>query len=93
MGKRKRHTPDEIIRKLREAEKLQAEGLTIAQVCQQLGTTEQTFYRWRSQFGGMKADEMKEFKRLQEENRRLKKLVADQALDIACYKEIAKGNW
>jgi len=93
MGKRKRHTPDEIIRKLREAEKLQGEGLSIGQVCQKLETTEQTFYRWRSQYGGMKADEIKELKRLQEENRRLKKLVADQALDIAAYKEIAKGNW
>lgn len=93
MAKRKRHTPDEIIRKLREAEKLQAEGQSIAQVCQKLETTEQTFYRWRSQFGGMKADEMKELKGLREENRRLKKLVADQALDIAGLKEIAKGNW
>lgn len=93
MGRRKRHTPEEIIRKLREAERLKAEGATIAQICQQLGTSEQTFYRWRSQFGGMKADDMKELKRLAEENRRLKKLVADQALDIAAYKEIAKGNW
>lgn len=93
MGKRKRHTPDEIIRKLREAERLQGEGLSIAQICQKLETTEQTFYRWRSQYGGMKADDMKELRRLEEENRRLKKLVADQALDIAAYKEIAKGNW
>ena len=93
MGKRKRHTPEEIIRKLREAERLQGEGLTIAEICQRLETTEQTFFRWRSQFGGMKAEDMKELKRLAEENRRLKKLVADQALDIAAYKEIAKGNW
>ena len=93
MARRKRHTPDEIIRKLRDAERLQAEGLTIAQVCQRLETTEQTFYRWRSQFGGIKQDDMRELKRLQDENRRLKKLVADQALDIAAYKEIAKGNW
>jgi len=93
MAKRKRHTPDEIIRKLREAEKWQAEGLLMGQVCQRLEVTEATLYRWRSQFGGIKADDMKELKRLQEENRRLKKLVADQALDIAAYKEIAKGNW
>jgi transposase-like protein len=83
MGKRKRRTPDEIIRKLREAEKLRAEGLPIGQICQRLETTEQTFYRWRSQFDGMKAEDMKELKRLEKENRRLKKLVADQALDIA----------
>jgi putative transposase len=93
MAKRKRHTPDEIIRKLREAEKWQAEGLAMGQICQRLEVTEATFYRWRSQFGGIKAEDMKELKRLQEENRRLKKLVADQALDISAYKEIAKGNW
>jgi hypothetical protein len=73
MGKRKRPTPDEIIRKLREAEKLQAEGLRIGQIGQKLETTEQTFYRWRSQGGGMKAEEIEEPKRLAEENRRLKK--------------------
>jgi transposase-like protein len=89
-GKTEAPHSDEIIRKLREAEKLQAEGLTISQICQNLESTEQTFYRWRSQFGGMKAEEMKELKRLAEENRWLKKLVADQALDIAAYKEIAK---
>lgn len=93
MAKRKRHTPDEIIPKLREAERLQAEGQSIAQVCQRLETTEQTFYRWRSQFGGMKADEMKELKGLREENRRLKKAVADLTLDVQALKEIAKGNW
>jgi len=93
MGRRKRHTPEEIIRKLREAERLQAEGLTIAQVCQQLETTEQTLYRWRSQYGGMKADDMKELKTLREENRRLKKAVADLTLDVQGLKEIAKGNW
>lgn len=93
MGRRKRHTPEEIIRKLREAERMQSEGATIAQVCQRLGVAEQTFHRWRNQYGGMKADDMKRLKKLEDENRRLKKLVAEQALDNQMLKEIAKGNF
>ena len=93
MGRRKRHSPAQIIEKLRCAERLQSEGATIAQVCQQLEVSEQTFHRWRNQFGGMKADDAKRLKQLEDENKRLKKLVADQALDIDMLREISKGNW
>lgn len=93
MGRRKRHSPEQIIHKLREAERLQSGGATIAQICQHLEVSEQSFHRWRNQFGGMKADEAKRLKQLEDENRRLKKLVADQALDIDMLKEVAKGNW
>ena len=93
MGKRKRHTPDEIIRKLRDAELHFAEGKSVAEVAKFLGVSEQTFARWRNQYGGMKGSEAKRLKELEEQNRRLKKLVADQALDIDMLKEIAKGNF
>ena len=93
MGRRKRHSPEQIIEKLRRAECLQSEGATIAQVCQQLEVSEQTFHRWRNQFGGMKAEDAKRLKQLDEKNKRLKKLVADQALEIDMQKEINKGNW
>lgn len=90
---RKRHTPEQIIRKLREAEAELAAGLTIGQICQKLGVSEQTFHRWRNQYGGMKADEMKRLKELEVENTRLKKVVADQALDIQILKEVVKGKF
>ncbi len=90
---RKRHTPEQIIRKLREAEAELAAGVTIGQICQKLGVSEQTFYRWRNQYGGMKADEMKRLKELEIENTRLKKVVADQALDIQVLKEVVKGKY
>lgn len=93
MGKRKRHTPDEVIRKLKDAELHLAQGKPVAEVARLLGVSEQTFARWRSQYGGMKASEGKRLKELEFENRRLKKLVADQALDIDMLKEIAKGNF
>lgn len=93
MARRKRHTPEEIVLKLREADRLLGEGATIAQVCQKLETSEPTFHRWRHQYGGMKAEGAKELKHLQEENRRLKKLVADLSLDIDILKEVAKGNF
>jgi len=93
MGRRKRHSPDQIVAKLREADRLLSEGATIARVCQQLEVSEQTFHRWRHQYGGMKADDAKELRRLQEENKRLKKLVAEQALDNDILREIAKGNF
>lgn len=93
MSKRKRHNPEEIIAKLREAERMQSEGATIAHVCQRLGVSEQTFHRWRNQYGGMKANDAKRLKRLEDENRRLKKLVADQALDIDMYKTLSEGNF
>jgi len=91
--KRRRHTPEQIIRKLREAERLQAEGADIATVARQLEISEQTFHRWRAQHGGMKASDAKRLKDLEKENQRLKRIVADQALDISALKEVAKGNW
>lgn len=90
---RKKHSPDEVIRKLRQAEVWQNEGQTIAQVCQKLEVSEQTFHRWRQTYGGMKADEMKRLKELEEENRRLKRAVADLTLDNQILKEVAHGKW
>lgn len=91
--KRRRHTPEQVIRKLREAERLLGEGRTIAEAAKQLEVSEQTFHRWRNQYGGMKADDAKRLKELERENQRLKRIVANQALDIDGLKEIAKGNW
>lgn len=91
--KRKRHTPEQIIAKLREADGMLATGSPIGQICQQLEISEQTFHRWRNQYGGMKASEAKRLKELEQENGRLKKLVADLSLDNAMLKEVASGNW
>ncbi len=91
--KQRRHTPEQIVRKLREAQRLQAEGADIATVAKHLEISEQTFHRWRNQYGGMKADDAKQLKELEKENARLKHMVADQALDIVALKEAAKGNW
>jgi len=91
--KGKKHTPDQIIAKLREADGLLATGATIAHICQQLAISEQTFHRWRNQYGGMKAKEAKRLKELEQENARLKKLVADLSLDNAMLKEVAKGEF
>jgi transposase-like protein len=93
MGRRKRHKPEEIIGKLREAERLQSEGATLAQICQRLGVAEQTFHRWRNQYGGMKAEDAKRLKHLEQENLRLKKKVAEQALDLDMLREVAEGNF
>jgi transposase-like protein len=90
--KRKRHSPEQIVGKLRDADAMLAAGATIAQVCQKLEIGEATFHRWREQYGGMKASEAKRLKELEQENGRLKKLVADLALDNALLKEIAQGN-
>jgi len=87
--KRTRHSSQQIINKLREAEAELAGGQTIGEVCQKLGVSEQTFHRWRTQFGGMKAEGMKKLKELEEENRRLKKAVADLILDKQILKEYA----
>jgi transposase-like protein len=91
--KRKRHSPEQIINKLREADAVLGAGGTLGQVVQQLGVSEQTYHRWRNQYGGMKAADAKRLKQLEQENVRLKKLVADQALDIAMLKEAAKGEF
>ncbi len=91
--KRKRHSPEQVIRKLREADQMLSEGKDIAAVCQALEVSEATFHRWRNQYGGMKANEAKRLKELQIENGRLKKLVADQALDNQILKEVVAGNF
>jgi putative transposase len=91
--KRTRHSPEQIIAKLREADAKLASGANIGQVCQQLGVSEATFHRWRNQYGGMKAGEAKRLKELEQENARLKKLVADLSLDKAMLKELAEGKW
>jgi len=91
--KKKRHTPEQIIRKLREAEGLLAEGKAIAEVCQRISVSEQTFHRWRNRYGGMKANDMKRLKELETENSRLKKLVADLSLDKRILEETLKGKW
>lgn len=90
---RRRHTPEQVIRKLREGEKLLGEGKTLAEVYKHLEISEQSWNRWRNQYGGMKADEAKRLKELERENARLKKLVADQALDIDILKEVNRGNF
>ncbi len=91
--KRRRHTPEQVIRKLREADRLLAEGKTTAEVARHLEVSENTYFRWRNQFGGMKADDAKRLKELERENQRLKRIVADQALNIDALKEISRGNW
>ena len=91
--RQRRHTPEQIVRKLREAERLQADGADIATVARHLEISEQTFHRWRNQYGGMKADDGKKLKELEKENARLKHIVADLTLDNTALKEVAKGNW
>jgi len=90
---RKIYSPENIVRKLREAEVLISQGNTIAQASRLLGITEQTYYRWRKQYGGMQVSQAKRLKELESENARLKKLVADLSLDKAILKEAAKGNF
>ena len=85
--KRTRHSAEQVVAKLREAEAMLAAGRPIAQVVQQLGVSEQTFSRWRNQYGGMNGDEARRLKDLEIENARLKRLVADQAIDISILKE------
>ena len=89
---KRRHTPEQIVRKLREADKMLGQGDDLARVLQHLQVTEATYYRWRNQYGGMKADEAKRLKELEKENVQLKKLLAEAELDKAMLKEIASGN-
>jgi putative transposase len=91
--KRRRHTPEQIIRKLREAERRLGEGKTIPEAAKALEISENTFHRWRNQYGGMKAQDAKRLKELERENRHLKTIVADQALEVRALKEISRGNW
>jgi len=91
--KRRRHTPEQIIRKLREADRLLGEGSEIPEVAKALEVSEQTFHRWRAQYGGMKADEVKRLKELERENARLKRIVADKELEADALRELARGNF
>lgn len=90
--KRKRHSTNEVIRKLREAEALEASGCSKGQVCQKLEISEHTYIRWRKQFGGMGDEQIKRLKHLEEENRRLKKAVADLVLDKQIIEEVMRGK-
>jgi putative transposase len=93
MPSRKRYTTEQIIAKLREAEKLQAQGLSIPALCKRLQISDQTFYRWRLKYGALKEDEAQRLKALEQENARLKRIVAEQALDISMLKDLQRGNW
>lgn len=91
--KNNRHSPEQIIRKLREADQMLAAGSSTPEICKQLGVSEATYHRWRNRYGGMKTDAMKRLKELEKENDRLKKVVADQALDIQILKEVSRKNF
>jgi len=91
--KRHRHTPEQAVRKLREGERLLGEGQDMAEVLRHLEIAESTWNRWRSMYGGMKADAVKRLKELESENARLKKLLAEAELDKAMLKELAEGKW
>lgn len=91
--RRKRHSPDQIVRKLRDADAMLNAGKDLAAVLQALEVSEATYNRWRAQYGGMKAEEALRLKKLEEENKRLKELVAEKELDIRALKLIAEGNW
>lgn len=91
--KRKRHTPEEVIRKLRQADEQLGGGATVAEVCKKLGVSENTFHRWRARYRGMGAADAKRLRELEKENARLKKIVAEQAIDLSILREVAKGNF
>ena len=91
--KRRKHTPEQIVRKLREADRMIGQGASIAEVLQHLEVTEATYYRWRNQYGAMSPDEAKRLKELEVENARLKRLLAEAELDKLMLKEIAEGKW
>ena len=82
----------EIVGKLRQADVLIAQGKTVPEVCREIGVTSQTYYRWRNKYGGMSPDMIKQLRELQKENARLRRVVSDQAIDIAILKEVAQGN-
>ena len=91
--KKTRHTTDQIIEKLRQTDIALGKGQKVPAICKILEITERTYYRWRQKYGGMQPEMAKELKTLQNENARLKKMVAEQALDMEILKEAAKGNW
>lgn len=90
---RRRHTPEQIVRKLREADRLLGEGAEVADVARHLEVSEATFHRWRNQYGGLKADDVKRLKELEAENARLKRIVADKELEIDALREIGRAEW
>ena len=90
---KRRHTPEQIVRMLREADTELAAGASVPQIARKLGISEATFHRWRNQYGGMKADATKRLKELEKENARLKKIVAEQAVDISILKEVSRKNF
>ena len=90
---KKRHSAEQIIHKLREAEVALSQGQTVGAVCKQIGVTQQTYYRWRKEYGGMDLSQAKRLKDLEKENQRLKKLVADLSLDVQILKEVNRGNF
>jgi hypothetical protein len=92
-GRRKRHSPEQIVKKLRDADAMLNAGKDLAVVLQALEVSEATYERWRNRYGGMKSEEAKRLKELEEENRRLKEIVAEKELDIRMLKHLAEGNW
>ena len=90
---RTRHTAEQIIGKLREAEVLQGKGMSIEEILRQLGVSDVTYYKWRKEYGGLRVDQAKRLKELEQENSRLRKVVSDLSIDNAILKEAAKGNW
>ncbi len=90
---KKRHTHEQIINKLREAEVAISSGSTVAEACRQIGVTDQTFYRWRNTYGGLRIDQVKRLKKLETDNTRLKRAVADLTLDNQILREAAEGNF
>ena len=93
MGRQRRYSPEQIIAKLREAEVILSQGRTVGEAVRQLGVSEQTYYRWRNQYGGMKTDQARKMKALELENARLKKAVAELTLDKLILKEASEGNF
>jgi transposase-like protein len=93
MASARRYSPEQIVAKLREHEKLQGQGMTIPQACKRIGVSDQTFYRWRIKYGALKEDEAQRLKALEQENSRLKRIVAEQALDISMLKDLQRGKW
>jgi putative transposase len=92
-GRRKRHSPEQIVKKLRDADAILNSGKDLAAVLQALEISEATYHRWRNQYGGMKSEEAKRLKQLEDENKRLKEIVADKELDIRMLKHLTEGNW
>jgi transposase-like protein len=89
----KKHSVEQIIAKLREVEKLTAQGMSVPLAARKVGVTDQTFYRWRIRYGALKEEEAKRLQLLEQENARLKRIVADQALDISMLKDLQRGKW